>query len=151
MFAVAIYNVSSPQRLVDVARLVYGSNVVDMLVVVKPTGMAAQVGLPEVSKLAYRKSKKLLVLTSVQELQEVLPGRRLVFIVHGVSGVGYLEDAELRGDEVFVVHGGDGTFTRSELALGEAFTLRGFEELQNPVADVAITLYHLTTRSRVRG
>ena len=151
MFAVAIYNVSSPQRLVDVARLVYGSNVVDMLVVVKPTGMAAQVGLPEVSKLAYRKSKKLLVLTSVQELQEVLSGRRLVFIVHGVSGVGYLEDAELRGDEVFVVHGGDGTFTRSELALGEAFTLRGFEELQNPVADVAITLYHLTTRSRVRG
>ena len=149
VFAVAIYNVSSPQRLVDVARLVYGCNITDMLVVVRPTGMAAQVGLPEVSKLAYRRSKKLLVLASAQELHEILPGRRLIFIVHGVSGVSYLEDTELKGDEVIVVHGGDGTFTRSELALGEAFTLKGFEELQNPVADVAITLYHLITRGRV--
>jgi len=137
---IALYNVASPQRLIDVAKLVYGTGVVDTLIVVKPTGMAAQVGIPEVSKLAYRRGKNLVILSTLQEINEVLGQVRLVFIVHGMSGIKYLDPSVLKEDVVVVVHGGEGAFTRGELSLGEPLTIQGFEDVHSPVADVALVL-----------
>ncbi|MEM2757298.1 MAG: RecB-family nuclease, partial [Sulfolobales archaeon] len=63
-------NASSPQRLIDVAKVVYNfeySNIINTLVITKPVGSAAQVGIPEISKLAYKLGRTLVILPSINE------------------------------------------------------------------------------------
>jgi len=154
LIAIAIYTPSSPQRLVDCARIVYSSGIIDTLIVVKPVGMAAQVGLAEISKIAYKAGKKLVILSQLDEVREVLNVDEVLYLVHDetvqdvattIKGLGL--DKRL----CIVVQGGEATIPRQELAKGIPVRHRLPMMAPVPSADVALVIVELMELMRSEG
>ena len=135
-----IYAPSSPQRLIDIARLAFSFDFVRSLVIVKPTGMAAQVGLADVSKISYKTGRNLLILHSLSELSEVLRVDKMFVLVHNAEARN-LKDVEIRGDIAIVVQGGDTPIPKQEIAIAEPITIPVSYGFAIPVADTAILLF----------
>ncbi|MEM2005303.1 MAG: RecB-family nuclease [Zestosphaera sp.] len=145
---VVLNNISSPQRLTDVAKLVYGlSGLKAGLVVTRVSGMAAQSGVPEVSKYAFRRGRPFLVLPSLQDALDMLrPDRVLVLAKTEVSkDVGEVV-SRLEGRVAVLVNGSDSPPTKAELALGEHVTVAGFDESLPPQAALAVVLYLIASK-----
>ncbi|MEM4740359.1 MAG: RecB-family nuclease [Zestosphaera sp.] len=140
---VVVSNVSSPQRLIDFAKLVYGlSNLRSSLVFTRISGMAAQSGVPEVSKYLYRLGKPLLLLPSPQDVIDLLkPDRILVLAKTDVSkDIEEIADS-LKGRVALLVNGGDTPPPKTELSLGDHVMVRELDPSTPPQALLAITLY----------
>jgi len=140
---VVVSNVSSPQRLIDFAKLVYGlSNLRSSLVFTRVSGMAAQSGVPEVSKYLYRLGKPLLLLPSPQDVIDLLkPDRILVLAKTDVSkDIEEIADS-LKGRVALLVNGGDTPPPKTELSLGDHVMVRELDPSTPPQALLAITLY----------
>jgi SpoU rRNA methylase family enzyme len=89
---VIFHNFASQIKLEEMARtaLAYGANLV---VVSKATGMAAQAGIPTVSRLVFEKGGKLLVTHSLEEALEILKPKKTYLITD-------LAEEELKKDEI---------------------------------------------------
>lgn len=143
-----LHNVNSAQRLSEVARAVYGLGY-GVFVVTKAVGSAAQVGVPEVHKLAYRLGKNLLVLSDLQDAVELLQPKKVFAVMPSKYGGRDFEEAvrEAFGslgpeDRVLLVFGGaEPGLSLRELKLGEPVSLEGIEEDIGAVAIAAIALY----------
>lgn len=142
---VVVNNVSSPQRLVDFAKLVYGlSNLRSNLVFTRVSGMAAQTGVPEVSKYLYRLGKPLLVLPSPQDVVDLLkPDKILVLAKTEISRDINEVANELRGRVALLVNGSDSPPSKTELSLGDHVTVKELDPSSPPQAVLAIVLYVL--------
>lgn len=140
---VVLNSVSSPQRLVDVARLVYSVNgLKTSLVLSRVSGMAAQTGIPEVSKYAFRKGRSLVVLPTLPDAIELLRPDRTLVLARTEASKDLEEIAGgLEGRVALVVNGSDSPPTKTELSLGEHVISRGFDETLPPQAALAIALY----------
>lgn len=140
---VVVNNISSPQRLIDVAKVVYNSgisNIIKAFVLTRVGGNVIQSGIPEVSKLAYRLGKSLVILPTLNDAIEVFTPTN-VFLVSKSPDSLLLEDLELSDDVMLVFSGSDSGFTKNELALGRQVYFKGFNQLVSPVAEVALALY----------
>jgi len=89
---VIFHNFASQIKLEEMARtaLAYGSKLV---VVSKATGMAAQSGIPTVSRLVFERGGKLLVTHSLEEALEVLKPDKVYLITD-------LAEDELKREEI---------------------------------------------------
>ncbi len=141
---IAVYAPSSPQRLVDMARLAFAFDFVKSFIVIKPTGMAAQVGLADVSKMAYKLGKNLVILQSLNELIEVLKTDRVFVLVHDPEARS-IEEVQIEGDVVIVIQGGEAPIPKQEAAIGEPIRIPLDYGITIPVADEAILLHVLAT------
>lgn len=142
-------NASSPQRLIDIAKVVYSfeySEIVNTLVVTRPTGSAAQVGIPEISKLAYKLGKPLVVLPSINDAVELLKPSN-VFLIYRGDDSKPLETIEVPNNSMIVVSCSDTGFTKGELALGTHVFPRYFNSGIGPVAEIALSLYIIALRT----
>lgn len=140
---VVVSNVSSPQRLIDFARLVYGlSDLRSSLVFTRVSGMAAQSGVPEVGKYLYKLGKPLLLLPSPQDVVELLkPDKVLVLAKTEISRDIEEIVGSLRGRVALLVNGGDTPPTKTELSLGDHVMVGGLDPSLPPQATLAIILY----------
>lgn len=140
---VVVSNVSSPQRLIDFAKLVYGlSNLRSSLVFTRVSGMAAQSGVPEVGKYLYRLGKPLLLLPSPQDAIDLLkPDKVLVLAKTEISrDIEEVADS-LKGRVALLVNGGDTPPPKTELGLGDHVMVRELDPSLPPQATLAIVLY----------
>lgn len=149
---VVLHDVSSVQRLVDMARLVYGLGL-RYFVATRVYGAAAQTGVSEVMKLAFRMGRSFLVFNGVEDAVELFsPGLVLVFSREYGEEAG-LEDLVgliLGAEKPMLVFGGSETsITKSVAGLGRPVYLRGVEGQLGPVAEAAIVLYGLVSRLAV--
>lgn len=143
-----LHNTQSSQRLAEVARTVYGLGF-SHFIVTKAVGSAAQVGVPEAQKLAYKFSRNLLVLADLADAIELLEPKKILLFLPGKYGGRRLEEvwAEVEkevkeGDRVFLVFGGsEPGLSQKELKLGEMVSPEGVEEDIGTVALVAISLF----------
>jgi SpoU rRNA methylase family enzyme len=89
---VIFHNFASQIKLEEMARtaLAYGA---ELIVVSKATGMAAQSGIPTVSRLVFEKGGKLLVTHSLEEALEVLKPNKVYLITD-------LAEEELSKEEI---------------------------------------------------
>jgi len=89
---VIFHNFASQIKLEEMARtaLAYGA---DLVVVSKATGMAAQAGIPTVSRLVFEKGGKLLVTHSLEEALEILKPNKVFLITD-------LAEEELKPEEI---------------------------------------------------
>jgi SpoU rRNA methylase family enzyme len=89
---VVFHNFASQIKLEEMARtaLAYGA---ELIVVSKATGMAAQSGIPTVSRLVFEKGGKLLVTHSLEEALEVLKPNKVYLITD-------LAEEELSKEEI---------------------------------------------------
>ncbi len=147
---VVLHDVSSVQRLVDMARLVYGLGL-RSFVASKVYGAAATNGVPEVTKMALKLGAGFYVVPSVREAVELLrPDTVLVVSYEHGEPVDPGEVAGLaRGRTMIVFGGSEAAPTREEVGLGKAIYPRGVRGRLGPIAEAALLLYPLLAgRSR---
>jgi len=89
---VIFHNFASQIKLEEMARtaLAYGA---ELVVVSKATGMAAQAGIPTVSRLVFEKGGKLLVTHSLEEALEILKPQKVYLITD-------LAEEEIKQEEI---------------------------------------------------
>ncbi len=141
-------NALSPQKLIDVARVVYNFEYPDListLVIAKPSGSAAQVGIPEVSKLAYKLGRSLIILPSINDAIELLKPSK-VFLICRTDNSQPLEVTEIPDNSMLVVSCSDTGFTKTELSLGTHVFPKYFNSGVGPAAETALSLYIIALR-----
>lgn len=146
------YSPSSPHRLQDIAKLAFSMSFVTALITIKPVGMAAQAGVPEVFRLAYKLNKRFIVLPRLQDLKELLSIDDILFIVHTDEAPDICEVILDKGKNIgIVVQAGETPFLKEDLLIGRYVRLSELDSYRSPnaVADAAIALtklYRLFTK-----
>ncbi len=145
-----IHNVSSVQRLVDMARLVYGLDL-GLLVASKVYGAAAQSGVPEVMRLAFKGGKSFLVLPDISDALELLkPDVTLIVTLdYAEELLDPFNPPVYNGRVIVVFNGGEPDFTVSEARLGKPIYIRGVSRRLGAIAEASIILYSLLGKSKV--
>ncbi len=135
-----IHNVSSVQRLTDMARLVYGMGY-RSLIVTKAYGGAAQNGVPEAYRIALKYNASLIVLPDLKDAVEYLsPGE--VLLVSSEDPEELVEPCRgVSGDVMIVFNGGEQGFSPAEERLGRKIYIAGAPARLGPLAEAALILY----------
>ena len=140
---VAIYDVSSVQRLVDAARIVYGMGY-QTFVAVKVYGAATQNGIPEVAKMAIREKKSFHVLASLDDLIELFEPEKLVIISREYGEPVNREELVkiISGNKLVILVGGSETsITRKEASKATTIYPSFIPGYIGPLGELAIILY----------
>lgn len=152
---IVFHEVSSVQRLQDMAKLAYGYANETILVVTKPSGAAAQIGIPEIGRLAYRNNKPLIVLPDIKDAIELLKPK-IVLTISDKYGEPLSIDkiAEIlsnSSDTVMIIASGTETgLSKEEAYLGKPVKPSTQGDI-GPIASTAILLYILEeARKRVK-
>ena len=141
-----LHNANSPQRVVEIARAAYGLGY-PLFVITKPTGAAAQVGVPEAHKVALKEGKPLVVLPDLAEAIELLKADAVILVTARKLAskplTRALGEAISRGAKrVLLVFGGaEPGLSARELSLGEQAYIDDVEQEVGPVALAVISLY----------
>ncbi|AWR99463.1 RecB-family nuclease [Metallosphaera hakonensis] len=136
--SVVLHNVTSSQRLVDFAKLVFGLNV-KRFVVTKVSGTAAQAGIPDVGRLALKNNKSLIVLPDLKDAVELLAPKK-VYLFSPFAQV-EIESSDIQGESMIVFAGIENGFTKIEQSLGDHVTLKSMKVDAGPVAYASAVLY----------
>jgi SpoU rRNA methylase family enzyme len=139
---------SSPHRLVDLARAAYSFNFVDGFIVVKPVSLAAQIGVPEVFKIAYKYGRSFYILANLRELKEILNIDTIVFILQNRKEVQDFSEVvknTVMNSIAIIVQAGETTINKDDLSLGIVARICEMSDLfsPNPVAEVTAVLMKL--------
>ncbi|NOZ88828.1 MAG: exonuclease [Crenarchaeota archaeon] len=148
---VLLHDVSSAQRLIDTARLVYGLGL-RSFVASKVYGAAASSGVPEASRMAMKLGRLFAVLPSARDAVELLQPDAVIVVSRDYGEP--LEASEIaeklaKAKKPLLVLGGiDAAPSKDVAALGEALYIAGVEHRLGPVAEAAIILAALRGLSR---
>ncbi len=137
---IVLYTVSGVQRVVDFVKTVYSLGR-GVPVIVKPIGAAAQIGVPEANRYAYRLNKPLLVLPELRDMVEIF-GVDKMYIIHRVGRETTLGEICRKASEykrVAIVIPGDMEYSKQDLALGEPVNISDLPlDLPSPVITYAV-------------
>jgi len=138
---IALYNVASVQRLLDFIKTVYAFNI-GIPAIIKPSGAAAQVGVPEAHRISYRYERPLIVLPELSDLGDTLGIDEIYLLARNGEEV-EISNIPLDKDLALVVHGGDGGFTKAELQYGKPVKISSLPSDLPPQTMIAIILYEI--------
>ncbi len=147
---VVLNNVSSPQRLLDTVKVVLSAKQpeVKALVITKASGMAAQAGVPDASRMTYKQGKPLIVLPALKDAIELLKPEDIL-IYAAVEGAEDLNNTSIQGKRIMiVVDGSDNGPSRTDLALGKTVSINEFSRQLPPAAAAAILMRELNKRMK---
>ncbi len=145
---VVLHNVYSVQRVIEMAKLVYGLGF-DTLIVSKAQSAAAQSGVPDAQKLALKKNKNFFYLADLPDVLELFkPELVLMFVPKEYASEAYNPKQVIevlnQGKNVVLVFGGsEPGLTKRELELGKPVFLEHVNEDIGPVGYASIALYEL--------
>jgi len=139
-----LHNVSSVQRVVDMARLAYGLGY-SVLVVTKAYGGAAQSGVPEAARLALRENKQLIVLPDLPDAVSLLKPETVLLVTrdYDPEPIAPGSPPSLEGRVLAVFSGGDPGFTPAEASMGKPVYPAGVPGRIGAIAEAALVLYSL--------
>lgn len=142
-FVIGLHNVTSSQRLIDFARVVFNFDI-KYLVITKASGTAAQVGIPEISKLAFKNNRSIIILPDLKDAVELLKPKE-TFLVSYNQGKEFPNDIlkDINKDEsyYFVFSGIESGFTKLEQSLGTTVKISNISSDIGPAAMASIFLY----------
>ncbi|RLE81248.1 MAG: exonuclease [Thermoprotei archaeon] len=145
---IALHNVYSINRVVELAKLVYGLGF-ENFIVTKAMGAAAQEGVPEAQKLAIKKGKRFFYLNDLKDAIEVLNFRKVYLILPRIWAKSTLDVNDIlslleEGSKVLLVIGGsEPGLSKRDMELGEPVSVPDIKEDVGPVPLIAIALYSL--------
>ncbi len=143
---VAITGASSPQRVVDTVKTVIAArwDEIKGFIVAKATGLAAQAGVPEATRLAYRAGIPLIFMPTLKDAIEALAPDHVALITQWEDAEplskGSFED---NSTVLIAVSGLDEDFPKQDLGLGKPYKIPGFRGRLGPVAEIALAIYLL--------
>lgn len=143
---VVLHDVSSQSKVNDLVKVVLAfKDVVEAVVVSKPSGAGAMYGVPEASKTLYKESVPLVVLPDIGDLAEMFPGRRRVFVsAERGRALDSLSDLGSPGDLALVLSANETGFSKKELEVADdVITLRKIKRELPPDSMLAVLLYSL--------
>ncbi len=128
---VIFHNFASQIKLEEMARtaLAYGA---DLIVVSKASGMAAQTGIPTVSRLVFEKGGKMLVTHSLEEALEILKPSEVYLITNLAEEA--LKKEEVKPEAAYVFFGNYPVKKEETLGVKRYMEPKGISE----VAQVAL-------------
>ncbi len=128
---VVMHNVNSSNRCTEFVRIAIGLGY-RTIVISQAQGSAAQKGIPNAQKLAYRAGVNFLFLNGLQDIVDLFSPEALVLVAPPPYGDKQLDEEfveSLKGKKVAIVFGGsDPGLSRKDLDMGET--------VQLPVGDI---------------
>ena len=135
---------TSVQRLEDFAKFVFNfGDPLKALIITKPSGVAAQVGVPDVFKMAYKLDKNVLVLPDIDDAIELMKPDTVYTITYDY---GSESEISLDGRVMLVVGLTDPGLTKQEAQKGIAIRPRGVNGDVGPLGSLALVLAHSTMK-----
>jgi len=129
---------TSVQRLEDFAKFVFNfGDPLKALIITRPSGVAAQVGVPEVFKLAYKLDKNIMVLPDIEDAIETVRPEIVYTINYDYGEEGELE---IKERTMIIVGLTDPGLTKVEAQKGNAIKPRGVEGDVGPLGSLALLL-----------
>lgn len=148
------YAPTSPQRLIDLAKVAYSMDIVKGFIVIKPIGVAAQAGVPEVFRIAYKLGRNFLVLSRINELKELLNIDNIMFIVQNskeAEDISKLLHKIKNGNSMaIVVQTGETPFMKEDLLHGYIAKIEEFDDKLSPNAVAEATASLLKIYSHIQ-
>ena len=139
-----LHNVSSVQRVVDMARLAYGLGI-DTLVVTKAYGGAAQSGVPEAMRIAMRENKRFIVLPDLADAVSLLNPDTVLLVTrdYNPEPLSIAQPPRYDGRVIVAFSGSEPDFTPSEASMGKPVYPAGVPGRLGTLAEAALVLYAL--------
>lgn len=145
----AIYSPSSVQKVVDFVKTVFASGIY-VPVLIKPIGAAAQIGVPEAFKIAYKMGRPLVVLPEITDIVEVLGVNKIYYLDEAGEEVPLRDIAmETNADMAIVVPSGEQEPSRKELEKATVVWPKEVPRGLPSVAVSAILIYELLKNHQV--
>ena len=125
--AVILHGAHGVEVVKQFAKLAYGFES-GLFVLSKPTSAAAQIAVPEVSKLAFKQGKRFLVVPDIDDVLELLAPSVSLFFVEGGKGEAFNEEevvAALKAGQVVSLFfsASEPGFSSKELERGKTVSL----------------------------
>ncbi|MDP8003078.1 MAG: RecB-family nuclease [Caldisphaera sp.] len=141
-----IHNVSSVQKLIDMARLSFGLGYKN-IIISKAYGGAAQNGVAEVFKIALKEGRGVVVLPDLKDAVELYNPKKIILIdKENAKDEIDIVNPPVNKDLVFVViNGSDTSFSPTELSLGEPIYIKGVNGRIGSIAEASLILYSFST------
>ncbi len=141
-----LHNVTSPHRVVEFVTLAATMGF-KTIVISKPSGAAAQMGVPQAFKSAVQLGANLIVLSDLTEVKHLLKISELWFVLSPAHAELSLEKMDLLGEGVVgLVFGGmEPGITVREASMGRRVHV-GVSASVGPIALSAIALYLIRSR-----
>jgi len=141
-----LHNVTSPHRVVEFVTLAASLGFKN-IVISKPSGSAAQMGVPQAFKAAIQLKANLIVLSDLSEIKELLAIERMYFVLSPRYAEKKLVEEEFPpSKDIAVIFGGmEPGITVREAEMGIK-THVGVPATIGPVALAAITLYLIRSK-----
>ncbi|MCD6301090.1 MAG: recombinase RecB [Staphylothermus sp.] len=139
-----LYAPTSVQRIIDFLKTVYAWNNA-VPVIIKPIGAAAQIGVPEAHRLAYKAGKPLIVLPEINDLREVL-GLKNIYCITDYGETKKITDI-VTEKTAFIISGGEQEPSKKELIDIETIKLEEIPMNIPATALTALILYVLSKKS----
>ncbi len=119
MIIVVYHNINATRKLEEFAKIAFGFDV-DLLVISKPTGTAAQMGVPEIHKEAFKKGKNILIVGDLSDAIEVVQPEEIYTITKfGESADWEKLRGSVRGKKVMFIFGGtEPGLSKKEIEMG---------------------------------
>lgn len=141
-----LHDVSSGSALVSFVRtaLAY-RDLLEVVIISRATGGAAQYGIADASKALYRESVAMLVVQDIPDVLELFPGRNLIFFSrrHGEPFTTLRDLGEL-GGSLLCFSGSETGFARNEIPEGaRAVYPSGAQREMTPDAYLSIVMHLL--------
>jgi SpoU rRNA methylase family enzyme len=144
---VVLHNVHSVSRVVETAQVVYGLQFPNY-VISRAEGSAAQTGVPDANRLAIKMKCNFMVLPDLTDVFELLEVERPLLITspvltkERVDFTGLKSRVESGERVVIALSGGNSSFSRKEMDLGECRSLDARVDI-GPAGTAAILLNSL--------
>ncbi|MGC9134105.1 RecB-family nuclease [Caldisphaera sp.] len=136
-----IHNISSVQKLIDMARLSFGFGYKN-IIITKAYGGAAQNGVAEVFKISLKENKGVVVLPDLKDVIDLYNPKKVILIDKENSKDEIdIVNPPVNNDLMLVFNGSDSSFSPSEISLGEPYYIKGVKGKIGSVAEAALLLY----------
>lgn len=141
MIILIYHNINATRKLEEMTRIAFGFDV-DLFVVSKPTGSAAQSGVPEIHKQAFRKGKNILIVGDLRDAIELIQPDEVYTITKFGEKPNFEELREKAKEKkvVFVLGGTEPGLSKKEIELGTPINIKW--EI-GEIGEAAILLYEL--------
>ena len=139
-----LHNISSIQRMIDFVKLSIAMGA-GRIVITRAYGAAAQHGIGEVGRLAYKAGLSLIVLPDLSDAVDLLKPDHTLIITreHATDVISPSKRPNLDGRILVAFNGGDPDFSQQEAALGMPVYIEGVTGRLGPVGEAALVLYAL--------
>ncbi len=144
---VVLHNVHAVSKVIDTAQAVYGLGFPNFIVS-KPEGTAAQTGVPDANKLAFKMKSNFMVFPDLPDVIELFNVERPLLVVSPkltktrIAFDQIIERAASGAPLMIVVSGSTSSFSRKEMDFGECVALDSKVDI-GPAATASIILHAL--------